>query len=88
MNPVSDPPGPARPADGSPVKFPVAPHANAASYFDAYADEITRAAKTIEPLPSTARAPSSSRRMRAAPGRSRAATAARRRSRTTCNATT
>jgi len=49
MNPVSDPPGPTRLADGSPVKFPVAPHANAGSYFDAYADEISRAAKTIEP---------------------------------------
>ena len=49
MNPVSDPPGPTRLADGSSVKFPVAPHANAGSYFDAYADEISRAAKTIEP---------------------------------------
>jgi len=48
MNPVSDPPGPTRLAYGSPVKFPVAPHANAGSYFDAYADEISRAAKTIE----------------------------------------
>ena len=48
MNPVSDPPGPTRLADGSSVKFPVAPHANAGSYFDAYADEISRAAKTIE----------------------------------------
>ena len=33
----------------SAVKFPVALHANAASYFDAYADEISRAAKSIEP---------------------------------------
>ena len=49
MNSVYDPPGPTRLADGSPVKFPVAPHANAGSYFDAYADEISRAAKTIEP---------------------------------------
>ena len=49
MNPVSDAPGSAQPADGSPVKFPVAPHANAGSYFDAYADEISRAAKTIDP---------------------------------------
>jgi phosphoheptose isomerase len=48
MNPVSGPRGPAQPADASPVKFPVAPHANASSYFDAYADEISRAAKTIE----------------------------------------
>jgi D-sedoheptulose 7-phosphate isomerase len=49
MNPVSDPPGLAWPTDVSPVKFPVAPYASAASYFDAYADEISRAAKTIEP---------------------------------------
>jgi phosphoheptose isomerase len=49
MNPVSDPPGSAWPTDVSPVKFPVAPYASAASYFDAYADEIARAAKTIEP---------------------------------------
>ena len=49
MSSVSDPLAPARPADGSPVKFPVAPHANAGSYFDAYADEFSRAGKTIEP---------------------------------------
>ena len=49
MNPASDPPGLAQAADGSAVKFPVAPHANAGSYFDAYADEISRAAKTIDP---------------------------------------
>ena len=36
-------------AGGSPVKFPVAPHQSAASYFDAYAEEMSRAAKTIEP---------------------------------------
>ena len=48
MNPASDPSGLARAADTSPVKFPVAPHANAGSYFDANADEISRAAKTIE----------------------------------------
>ncbi len=39
----------APPANGSPVKFPVAPHRSAASYFDAYAEEMSRAAKTIEP---------------------------------------
>ena len=33
--------------DGA-VKFPVAPYASAGSYFDAYADEMARAAKTIE----------------------------------------
>ena len=49
MNLVSGPENPAQPTYGSPVKFPVAPHANAASYFDAYADEISRAAKSIEP---------------------------------------
>ena len=37
------------PPDGSPVKFPLAPYATAASYFDAYAEEMSRAAKTIEP---------------------------------------
>ena len=37
------------PAEGSSVKFPAAPYANAASYFDAYAEEMSRAAKTIEP---------------------------------------
>ena len=39
----------APPANGSPVKFPVAPHRSAASYLDAYAEEMSRAAKTIEP---------------------------------------
>jgi len=39
----------APPAGGSPVKFPVAPHQSAASYFDAYAEEMSRAAKTVEP---------------------------------------
>lgn len=31
------------------VKFPIGPYANAASYFDAYAEEMARAAKSIEP---------------------------------------
>jgi phosphoheptose isomerase len=35
--------------DGDPVKFPIGPYANAASYFDAYAEEMSRAAKSIEP---------------------------------------
>ena len=39
----------APPAQGSPVKFPVAPHRSAGSYWDAYAEEMSRAAKTIEP---------------------------------------
>ena len=32
----------------SSVKFPLAPYASAASYFDAYAEEMARAAKSIE----------------------------------------
>jgi phosphoheptose isomerase len=39
----------AQAADGGPVKFPIGPYANAASYFDAYAEELSRAAKSIEP---------------------------------------
>jgi phosphoheptose isomerase len=34
---------------GSAVKFPVAPYASAGSYLDAYAEEMSRAAKTIDP---------------------------------------
>jgi phosphoheptose isomerase len=37
------------PAVGGPVKFPIAPYASPASYFDAYAEEMARAAKSIEP---------------------------------------
>jgi phosphoheptose isomerase len=33
----------------SPAKFPLAQFPSASSYFDAYADEIARAAKTVEP---------------------------------------
>ena len=36
-------------SDSLPVKFPVAPYAGAASYFDAYTEEMSRAAKSIEP---------------------------------------
>jgi phosphoheptose isomerase len=36
-------------ADGGPVKFPTIRHTSAESYFDAYAEELSRAAKTIEP---------------------------------------
>jgi phosphoheptose isomerase len=36
-------------ADSQPVKFPAAPYASAASYFDSYAEEMSRAAKTIDP---------------------------------------
>jgi phosphoheptose isomerase len=37
------------PADGTATKFPGAPYANAASYFTAYAEEMTRAARSVEP---------------------------------------
>ncbi len=37
------------PAVGSVVKFPIEPYASAASYFDAYAEEMARAAKSIDP---------------------------------------
>jgi phosphoheptose isomerase len=36
-------------ADSGPVKFPVAPYVSAASYWDSYAEETSRAAKTIDP---------------------------------------
>jgi phosphoheptose isomerase len=36
-------------ADDGPVKFPSEPYANAAPYLDAYAEELSRAAKSIEP---------------------------------------
>jgi len=41
--------GPFASAADSSVKFPIGPYANAASYFDAYAEEMARAAKSIEP---------------------------------------
>ncbi len=37
------------PADASPARFPAAPFRSAASYFDAYAQEASRAARSIEP---------------------------------------
>jgi phosphoheptose isomerase len=39
---------PAPAADSGPVKFPITQYASAASYFDSYAEEIARAAKTID----------------------------------------
>jgi phosphoheptose isomerase len=36
-------------ADIGPVKFPIAQYASAASYFDSYAEEMSRAIKTIDP---------------------------------------
>jgi D-sedoheptulose 7-phosphate isomerase/D-glycero-D-manno-heptose 1,7-bisphosphate phosphatase len=38
------------PAAEAAVKFPVGPYGSAASYFDAYADEMARAAKSIDPV--------------------------------------
>ena len=38
----------APPAEGTSAKFPAAPYANAAEYFDAYAGETARAAKSVE----------------------------------------
>jgi phosphoheptose isomerase len=49
MSSFHDLPTIAPPASGSPLKFPAVSHQSAASYFDAYAEEISRAAKTIEP---------------------------------------
>ena len=49
MSTLSDLQTIAPPADGSPARFPMAPYTNASSYLDAYADEMSRAAKTIEP---------------------------------------
>jgi phosphoheptose isomerase len=37
------------PTAGNSVKFPNGPYASAASYFDAYAEEMARAAKSIDP---------------------------------------
>jgi phosphoheptose isomerase len=36
-------------AAGNSVKFPMGPYSSAASYFDAYAEEMTRAAKSLDP---------------------------------------
>jgi phosphoheptose isomerase len=49
MSSLYDLPSAALAADAGPAKFPVAPYLSAASYFDAYADELSRAAKTIDP---------------------------------------
>src|SRR5580704_13517331 len=39
----------APPVGSTATKFPIAPYASAGSYLDAYAEEFSRAAKTIEP---------------------------------------
>jgi len=49
MNSIYDLQAPVARAQDSPVKFPVAPYPSAASYLDAYAEEIARACKTIDP---------------------------------------
>jgi phosphoheptose isomerase len=48
MTHFPDPLAPERPVGGSPVKFPVSRHTSAGAYFDGYADELARAAKTVE----------------------------------------
>jgi phosphoheptose isomerase len=48
MSSVYDSPVLSPPATGSLVKFPTALFADAASYFDAYAEEMSRVTKTIE----------------------------------------
>ncbi len=48
MSTVLDPQATTPPA-GGPVKFPIAPYPSASSYLDAYAEEMARAAKSIEP---------------------------------------
>lgn len=49
MNSIYDLHAPVAPVQGSPVKFPIAQYPSAASYLDAYAEEIARACKTIDP---------------------------------------
>jgi phosphoheptose isomerase len=49
MTSVHDLQGPTPPPNGSLAKFPAAPYLDAASYFDAYAEETARAGRTIEP---------------------------------------
>jgi phosphoheptose isomerase len=48
MTSIYDLPTLSPPADGSAVRFPVAPFTGAALYFGGYAEEMFRAAKTIE----------------------------------------
>ena len=48
MKSTHDRPTSVLPADVDMVKFPVTPYISAASYFDGYAEEMARAAKTIE----------------------------------------
>ena len=49
MSTVHDLQPPAPSAEGAPAKFPAAPYATASTYFAAYADETSRAARSIAP---------------------------------------
>jgi phosphoheptose isomerase len=49
MNPVYDLPTTAPQADGTAARFPATPYPGAAWYFGAYAEEIARAASSVEP---------------------------------------
>src|SRR4029077_111233 len=49
MSPARDLQASAPSAADSRVRFPAAPYASAAGYLDAYAEEVTRAAKSIDP---------------------------------------
>ncbi len=49
MSSVYDLPGLRPPAYDGAAEFPVVPFASAASYFDAYAEEIARAGQTVQP---------------------------------------
>ena len=49
MSPVYDLQASVPAAGSAPSKFPIAPYMSPGSYFDAYAEEMSRAAKTIEP---------------------------------------
>lgn len=49
MSSVYDLPTLGTPADGVPPRFPTVPYRSAASYFDAYAEQIARAASSAKP---------------------------------------
>jgi phosphoheptose isomerase len=49
MNSVYDLHACAPPGDSTATKFPIGPYSSAGSYLDAYAEEFSRAAKTIDP---------------------------------------
>ena len=88
MNSIYDLHAPVAPAQGSPVKFPIAQYPSAASYLDAYAEEIARACKTIDPEAFDRAAAILIEAYSVMPGCSHAAMAARHQLLITCNATT